>query len=296
MSIRPKRRAAYQQNYNEDEMYIEQVGFNNLIFKSYIDQSQVKPPQMSAPQFVEPRSRIPQHRVQPPTASHGEMKFQVKRFSLKTFLTTKIPSNKVKTRLCGSKRASMADAKSYNKILSSKRRIIQNKRKRKEELKNVGFQLEREKHFSTVISPDFSVPNSSRSLLDSSSIPMNYHAQVVADSEKVSSKVARDPVNIITSKRAREENAKVLEESEQKSTVISCYEGAQNKSSPDNEFAMDPELMGRMSPRQPSPEAIEMKNDSEDSGNQNDDCLIDRLFEENERECEEMIGESLPDY
>lgn len=120
----------------------------------------------------------------------------MKRFSLKTYLTAKIPSKKAKTRLCGSKRLSLVDMRSYNEILSSKRRIIQNKRRRKEDLKKVGIQLEKEKHFSQVFSPDFGAYGTNQSLLDSNFEPMNFHAQGITEYERASySKVARDPVN-----------------------------------------------------------------------------------------------------
>lgn len=219
----------------------------------------------------------------------------MKRFSLKTYLTAKIPSKKAKTRLCGSKRLSLVDMRSYNEILSSKRRIIQNKRRRKEDLKKVGIQLEKEKHFSQVFSPDFGAYGTNQSLLDSNFEPMNFHAQGITEYERASySKVARDPVN--NSKKVWDETSKALDETEKKSTVISCYDRPQNKGPGENGFGIDPEFMGHNSPNIDSHGSMEINDSSNNSNNQNNECLIDQLWEENERECDEIIGDSLHDF
>lgn len=166
---------------------------------------------------------------------------------------------------------------------------------RKEDLKNVGKQLEREKHFSQVFSPDFGVHSANNSLLDSNLVPMNYQAQMVTDYERTSaSRVVRDPVN--NSKKFAEETSKALDETEKKSTVISCYDRPQNKGPGDNGFGIEPEFMGQDSPQIDSPGSMEINDSSNNSNHQNNECLIDQLWEENEREVEDMIADSLHDF
>lgn len=189
----------------------------------------------------------------------------------------------------------MVDAESYNKILSSKRRIIENKRRKKLELKNIALLMEKEKHAPPSISPDFGVSNSNQSLFDPAPLLAPQLSHPVADYEwNSSSKVAREPVN--TSKYAREETSRALDETEQKSTVISCYDKPQKNPSGDSGFGIDPDFMMQDSPNIESPGSMEINDDSNTSKMQNDVCLIDQLFAENERECNEEIGDSLRDH
>ncbi|CAI2367111.1 unnamed protein product [Moneuplotes crassus] len=286
MSIRPKRRAARQQNYNEDDLYLEQ---------EFIEPPPAKPQQMSHHTFMEPKSRIPQHKVPQVILKKEIVKPPTEEFSLKSFLSAKIPSKRVKTRLCGSKRSSIVDAESYTRILSSKRRDTQNKRKRKEDLKNIGQKLERERHFSQYISPDFCAPNSSQSLLDSSFASMKYQSHPDQNYERANStRVAKDPVNTV--KRTREENSKGADETELKSTVVSLYDRPQNKSPERNRLGIEPELIAPGSQNIESPGSMEINDSSNNSNDQDDECLIDQLWKKTEREYEEMIGDSFQDF
>lgn len=282
MSLRPRRKAAQKQSYNEDDLFMEENMFEQKVAPKVVQ---------GKDQFDIPRSRIPQPPiirespvvVSPPVAKN--------RLTLKSYLEMPLRHKRCKTSLWKSRKACARDSYSYVKSLENLRIQRTKKRQKKEFFKNLRAQMEKQKLVQQRDSYDFhQQQRQSFSHFEEASIPS------FSRNESNPGKVAYSKTNTEAGsnpKLYREDSCKAIEEAEMKSTAISIHEKAPHKDSGSktygemgyNDFNVDQEL--------PQPVHHAPKKVTIDDLN-NGESLLDKIFDDHNQEfSDEFLKDSL---